>query len=57
VSKLRNNNVLGPDEVTAEILKLSGEKGAKILRQLCNEVWIIGSWPRNVATISLITHA
>lgn len=45
VSKLKNNKAPGPDEVTAEMLKLSGEKGVKILWQLCNKVWTTGAWP------------
>lgn len=38
VSKLKNNKAPGPDGVTAEMLKLSGENGLMILWKLCNEV-------------------
>lgn len=45
IKKLRNNKSPGSDGVTAEMLKLSGEKGVKILWELCNQVWNTGTWP------------
>ncbi|KAL4098550.1 hypothetical protein QTP88_023137 [Uroleucon formosanum] len=49
VSKLKNNKAPGSDEITAEMLKLSGDKGVKILWKLCNEVWTTGVWPEDWA--------
>lgn len=43
MSKLRNYKAPGRDQVTAEMLKLSGKKKIMILWKLCNEVWTTGS--------------
>jgi hypothetical protein len=45
VSKLKNNKAPGSNEITAEMLKLSGDKGVKVLWKLCNEIWTTGAWP------------
>ncbi|KAL4092477.1 hypothetical protein QTP88_026978 [Uroleucon formosanum] len=57
VSKLKNNKAPGSDEITAEMLKLSGDKGVKILWKLCNEIWTTGVWPEDwVESIFIPLH-
>ncbi|KAL4149349.1 hypothetical protein QTP88_003311 [Uroleucon formosanum] len=57
VSKLKNNKAPGSDEITAEMLKLSGDKGVKILWKLCNKVWTTGVWPEDwVESIFILLH-
>ncbi|KAL4113049.1 hypothetical protein QTP88_016750 [Uroleucon formosanum] len=57
VSKLKNNKAPGSDEITAEMLKRSGDKGVKILWKLCNEVWTTGAWPEDwVESIFIPLH-
>lgn len=47
MSKPKNNKAPGSDEIIAEMLKLSGDKGVKVLWKLCNEVWTTGTWPED----------
>ncbi|CAH2108374.1 unnamed protein product [Euphydryas editha] len=45
--KLKNNKSAGRDKVYAEELKQIGDKGIKILLDLCNQVWRTGQWPND----------
>lgn len=45
----KSNNALGPNDVTAEMLKMGGEQGVKALWEVCNKIWFTGEWPKNWA--------
>jgi hypothetical protein len=47
INKLQNNKATGPDEIMAEILKATGEKGLDIVHGICTNIWITGTWPED----------
>lgn len=47
IAKLKNNKAPGADEITAEMLKASGEEGVDILYKVCNDIWNNGKWPKD----------
>lgn len=37
----------GKDGITAELLKNLGEKGVKVITDICNTIWKTGKWPKD----------
>ena len=39
VKKMKNDRSAGIDEISAELIKATGEPGVRIFHQLCNRIW------------------
>ena len=51
---MRNKKVTGDDNVPAEVLKLLGDVGLKIMTQLINTIYETGEWPRYIMEVTMI---
>lgn len=47
ITHLKANKASGVDEVSAEMIKLLGDEGTRIIHDICNKVWQTGQWPRD----------
>lgn len=46
INKIQNHKLLGKDNVGAEMIKATGEKGIDVIYEICNKVWNTGEWPK-----------
>jgi hypothetical protein len=49
ISCLKNGKSPGVDDIPAELIKLAGESGARIMHKLCNIIWRTKRWPEKWA--------
>lgn len=47
ITHLKLNKTAGTDGVSAEMIKLIGEEGVKIVHNICNKVWQSRQWPKD----------
>lgn len=47
ITHLKLNKTPGTDGVSAEMIKLIGEEGVKIVHNICNKVWQSRQWPKD----------
>ena len=47
VQKLKNRKAAGIDEVYAEMIRLSGERGLEWLWNVCQKAWMMGTVPQD----------
>lgn len=44
--KLRNHKAAGLDDIVAEMIKSTTEKGVDIIHKICSKIWTIDEWPK-----------
>jgi len=54
VKEMRNRKATGDDYVPADVLKLMGEGGLKILTKLINTLYETGEWPKDFTEVTMI---
>ena len=52
--EIRNKKATGDDDVPADVLKLLGEAGLKIMKKLINTIYQTGEWPKDITEVTLI---
>jgi len=46
IKRLRNHKVAGSDDIVAEMIKATTEKGVDIIHKICSKIWTTGEWPK-----------
>lgn len=46
VGKIQNHKSPGINNIVAEMIKATGEKGIDVLYEICNNLWNSGKWPK-----------
>jgi len=54
LKSLKPDKAAGPDNLTAELLKLGGDTVASELREIIESVWDTGKWPEDWTTSTFI---
>ena len=52
--EIRNKKATGDDDVPADVLKLLGEVGLKIMTKLIDTIYQTGEWPKDITEVTLI---
>jgi hypothetical protein len=50
---MKDKKATGDDDVPGDVLKLLGEDGLKIMRQLISSIYITGEWPRDLIEVTI----
>ena len=50
VKQLKNGKATGCDDISAEVIKASGELGISLLHKLIVKIWQTGEWPETSST-------
>ena len=53
VKEMRNKKATGDDDVSGDVLKLLGECGSKIMRELINTIYETGEWPKDFTEVTM----
>jgi len=51
---MRNKKATGDDDVPADVLKLLGDGGLKIMTKLINTIYETGQWPKDFMEVTMI---
>ena len=54
IKERRNKKVTGDDDVPADVLKLLGDGGLKIMTKLINTIYETGEWPKDFMEVTMI---
>jgi hypothetical protein len=54
VKEMRNRMATGDDDIPADVLKLLGEGGLKILTKLINTIYETGEWPKDFTEVTMM---
>ncbi|KAL4112804.1 hypothetical protein QTP88_016533 [Uroleucon formosanum] len=46
IKRLRNHKAAGSDDIVAEMIKATTEKGVDIIHKICSKIWTTGEWPK-----------
>jgi len=52
--EMRNKKATGDDDVLADVLKLFGDDGLKIMTKLINTIYEIAEWPKDFMEVTMI---
>ena len=55
MKQLKNGKAIGCDDISAEIIKASGDLGISLLYKLIVNIWQTGEWPEDCRRAVLIT--
>jgi len=47
IKRLRNHKAAGSDDIVAEMIKATTEKGVDIIHKICSKIWTTGEWPKD----------
>jgi len=54
IKEMRNKKATGDDDVSGDVLKLSGEGGLKIMTKLINTIYETGEWSKDFTEVTMI---
>jgi len=54
IKEMRNKKATGDDDVPADVLKLLGDDGLKIMTKLINTIYETGEWPKDFMDVTMI---
>jgi len=54
LKEMRNKKATGDDDVPADVLKLLGEGGLKIMTKFFSTVYETGEWPKDFTEVTII---
>jgi hypothetical protein len=54
IKEIRDKKATGDDDVPGDVLKLLGENGLKLMKQLINSMYVTGEWPRDFIEFTMI---
>ena len=54
IKEMRNKKATGDDDVPADVLKLLGDGGLKIMTKLINTIYETGEWPKDFMEVTMI---
>src|SRR5579864_8915632 len=54
IRDMKRNKVVGVDDIPAEFLKVLGEEGTRELVEMCKEMYEVGVWPEDFASVVMI---
>ena len=54
IKEMRNKKATGGDDVPADVLKLLGDDGLKIMTKLINTIYETGEWPKDFMEVTMI---
>jgi hypothetical protein len=53
IKGMRNKKVTGDDDVPGHVLKLLGEDGHRIMKQVINNIYETGGWPKDITKVKM----
>jgi len=54
IKEMRDKKVTGRDDMPGDVLKMLGEDGLRIMKQLISNVLETGEWPKNFTEVTMI---
>ena len=54
IKEMRNKKGTRDDDVPGDVLKLMGEGGLKIMKNLINTIYETGQWPKDFTEVAMI---
>ena len=54
IKEMRNKKATGDDDVPADVLKLLGDGGLKIMKKVINTIYEAGEWPKDFMEVTMI---
>jgi len=54
IREMRNKKATGDDDILADVLKLLGDGGLKIMTKLINTIYETGEWPKDFMEVTMI---
>jgi hypothetical protein len=54
IKEIRDKKATGDDDGPADVLKLLGENGLRLVTQMINSMYVTGQWPKDFIEVTMI---